>query len=144
QAADGIRDFHVTGVQTCALPISENRKNGRMNSMAHRLTSRLVSALVLNRKRIARISACLNTLSLKAPSSCVTKNGRKRRLPSSRICDGWLMTTRRIDSMTRHAAARSQRQLPERPAQQEETQQPTGDGRQQVAAERRDQDRQHA
>src|SRR5690606_17457923 len=24
QAEDGIRDFHVTGVQTCALPISEN------------------------------------------------------------------------------------------------------------------------
>src|SRR5690606_39294722 len=23
QAEDGIRDFHVTGVQTCALPISE-------------------------------------------------------------------------------------------------------------------------
>src|SRR5207302_7509129 len=25
QAEDGIRDFHVTGVQTCALPISETR-----------------------------------------------------------------------------------------------------------------------
>src|SRR5436309_9596966 len=25
QAEDGIRDFHVTGVQTCALPISSNR-----------------------------------------------------------------------------------------------------------------------
>src|SRR5690606_39785244 len=25
QAEDGIRDFHVTGVQTCALPISGNR-----------------------------------------------------------------------------------------------------------------------
>src|SRR5690606_40427190 len=24
QAEDGIRDFHVTGVQTCALPISED------------------------------------------------------------------------------------------------------------------------
>src|SRR5690606_40092365 len=29
QAEDGIRDFHVTGVQTCALPISGNvLKNG--------------------------------------------------------------------------------------------------------------------
>src|SRR5690606_6447661 len=27
QAEDGIRDFHVTGVQTCALPISEGFKN---------------------------------------------------------------------------------------------------------------------
>src|SRR5690606_40344731 len=27
QAEDGIRDFHVTGVQTCALPILEQTKN---------------------------------------------------------------------------------------------------------------------
>src|SRR5690606_40938077 len=27
QAEDGIRDFHVTGVQTCALPISEHLIN---------------------------------------------------------------------------------------------------------------------
>src|SRR5690606_40894416 len=26
QAEDGIRDFHVTGVQTCALPISSSRE----------------------------------------------------------------------------------------------------------------------
>src|SRR5690606_40156662 len=26
QAEDGIRDFHVTGVQTCALPISEEMR----------------------------------------------------------------------------------------------------------------------
>src|SRR5690606_40917004 len=28
QAEDGIRDFHVTGVQTCALPISSPRAEG--------------------------------------------------------------------------------------------------------------------
>src|SRR5690606_39285445 len=28
QAEDGIRDFHVTGVQTCALPISGARADG--------------------------------------------------------------------------------------------------------------------
>src|SRR5690606_40199443 len=28
QAEDGIRDFHVTGVQTCALPISEGETLG--------------------------------------------------------------------------------------------------------------------
>src|SRR5690606_40176777 len=27
QAEDGIRDFHVTGVQTCALPISDQQLN---------------------------------------------------------------------------------------------------------------------
>src|SRR5690606_39308690 len=29
QAEDGIRDFHVTGVQTCALPICRPRNPGR-------------------------------------------------------------------------------------------------------------------
>src|SRR5690606_39933701 len=29
QAEDGIRDFHVTGVQTCALPIWPGRSGGR-------------------------------------------------------------------------------------------------------------------
>src|SRR5690606_40765703 len=33
QAEDGIRDFHVTGVQTCALPILEEEVNaGRFRS----------------------------------------------------------------------------------------------------------------
>src|SRR5690606_39939792 len=29
QAEDGIRDFHVTGVQTCALPISKEKPRSR-------------------------------------------------------------------------------------------------------------------
>src|SRR5690606_40284691 len=37
QAEDGIRDFHVTGVQTCALPISiifpSSNKNNRASGM---------------------------------------------------------------------------------------------------------------
>src|SRR5690606_39427368 len=39
QAEDGIRDFHVTGVQTCALPIFQERKqesNGRQRALAPR------------------------------------------------------------------------------------------------------------
>src|SRR5690606_39383244 len=31
QAEDGIRDFHVTGVQTCALPIWSTPMSGRSN-----------------------------------------------------------------------------------------------------------------
>src|SRR5207302_5852277 len=31
QAEDGIRDFHVTGVQTCALPISESARKFFLN-----------------------------------------------------------------------------------------------------------------
>src|SRR5690606_40174772 len=38
QAEDGIRDFHVTGVQTCALPISLGRQPGLLQ---HPLLRRL-------------------------------------------------------------------------------------------------------
>src|SRR5690606_40126571 len=34
QAEDGIRDFHVTGVQTCALPISSDEPIGPTNPRA--------------------------------------------------------------------------------------------------------------
>jgi len=41
QAEDGIRDTSVTGVQTCALPISENKKVGSVilfpNSLSHEI-----------------------------------------------------------------------------------------------------------
>src|SRR5690606_40426018 len=38
QAEDGIRDFHVTGVQTCALPISyTERLNGKGKSYLARV-----------------------------------------------------------------------------------------------------------
>src|SRR5690606_802724 len=33
QAEDGIRGFHVTGVQTCALPITLNGESGAGNSL---------------------------------------------------------------------------------------------------------------
>src|SRR5690606_40421031 len=38
QAEDGIRDFHVTGVQTCALPISPQGTlvHGRRHHRSHR------------------------------------------------------------------------------------------------------------
>src|SRR5690606_40725610 len=34
QAEDGIRDFHVTGVQTCALPILPTKNIGRFSLFA--------------------------------------------------------------------------------------------------------------
>src|SRR5690606_40560370 len=38
QAEDGIRDFHVTGVQTCALPISSRqRKPGLFEVISYRI-----------------------------------------------------------------------------------------------------------
>src|SRR2546422_5621474 len=36
QAEDGIRDVAVTGVQTCALPISERRRLNRHNNNRHK------------------------------------------------------------------------------------------------------------
>src|SRR5690606_39428346 len=39
QAEDGIRDFHVTGVQTCALPISSDRTASRSSASSATLAS---------------------------------------------------------------------------------------------------------
>src|SRR6266508_4690912 len=36
QAEDGIRDGHVTGVQTCALPISRHRPDDQLPGLASR------------------------------------------------------------------------------------------------------------
>src|SRR5690606_40978744 len=41
QAEDGIRDFHVTGVQTCALPISPPHGARQISTCAPSSTSRL-------------------------------------------------------------------------------------------------------
>src|SRR5207302_5447374 len=37
QAEDGIRDFHVTGVQTCALPILAKMTGGRAKALTQRV-----------------------------------------------------------------------------------------------------------
>ncbi|MCY1183558.1 hypothetical protein D9M73_241900 [compost metagenome] len=67
---------------------AENRKNGRMNSSAHRLTQIERSPSIDSLYRMARINDCLNTLSLNAPRDWVTKNGRKRRVRSKVNCEG--------------------------------------------------------
>ncbi|MNN92027.1 hypothetical protein D3C81_2102360 [compost metagenome] len=67
---------------------AENRKNGRINSNAHRLTQIERSPSMASLYRMARINDCLKMLSLNAPSDCVRKNGRKRRLRSKVNCEG--------------------------------------------------------
>src|SRR5690606_40833410 len=60
QAEDGIRDFHVTGVQTCALPISENIIC--FSDMESRVWERIISVFCrISRPRntIPRITAKL-------------------------------------------------------------------------------------
>src|SRR5256885_12828489 len=60
QAEDGIRDYKVTGVQTCALPIWRSHRQGRCGRVArrhwlldHRLQDRPLDAL--HRERFARV-----------------------------------------------------------------------------------------
>src|SRR5690606_40599796 len=65
QAEDGIRDFHVTGVQTCALPISSERR------------------------RSARYRArCSATMVLPVPGPPVTLYAPLPFIITSRFCDG--------------------------------------------------------
>src|SRR5690606_40648981 len=65
-AEDGIRGFHVTGVQTCALPISLGAQLARATAAAIRMTTGVnfisgppaprIGAPLLHQKRAARVS----------------------------------------------------------------------------------------
>src|SRR5690606_40937729 len=70
QAEDGIRDFHVTGVQTCALPISSSRP---VSTAPAQSTSAAPA-----KRRIARLGG-RDTL---APS---VSNRRRRRSEERRV-----------------------------------------------------------
>src|SRR5690606_23303981 len=50
QAEDGIRDFHVTGVQTCALPILNCRKNCQVTKTKKRSGPKVPRALLITAK----------------------------------------------------------------------------------------------
>src|SRR5690606_40553081 len=65
QAEDGIRDFHVTGVQTCALPISSTSGAGSSRSGSRPTTS----------------SSTPSSLTTSSPS--ITLAGSSRTLPYS-------------------------------------------------------------
>src|SRR5690606_40918661 len=91
QAEDGIRDFHVTGVQTCALPISSSvggtlHRRATAQSLAtpgpvfRRITTRLACATSPVGRRLCRPPA-----RHASPSGCrrseerrVGKEGRSR------------------------------------------------------------------
>src|SRR5215475_13464554 len=57
QAEDGIRDFHVTGVQTCALPISPARANAARRATGRQTRGQLPPA------RLGRLAPALLGLS---------------------------------------------------------------------------------
>src|SRR5207253_7289698 len=52
RAEDGIRDGHVTGVQTCALPISSNSASDTGTSMANS-TARRIGVVVVTHGQLA-------------------------------------------------------------------------------------------
>src|SRR5690606_6463465 len=92
QAEDGIRDFHVTGVQTCALPICKAHEFSRRRSLLLPEAERRTSAVSIgpcspqythdwpflnsrgraSRKRIIRetASACAVSSACDAPRGC--------------------------------------------------------------------------
>src|SRR5690606_40525737 len=55
QAEDGIRDFHVTGVQTCALPISaDHSSRSRRRARTSRASMRRASTMIESATRSVR------------------------------------------------------------------------------------------
>src|SRR5690606_40739596 len=54
QAEDGIRDFHVTGVQTCALPISPRR--ARPHGSARELTTNESARRISRESRLGTVA----------------------------------------------------------------------------------------
>src|SRR3989454_1260919 len=57
QAEDGIRDYKVTGVQTCALPISPSRDGGSWKAVVHCLPEPVQSLLNLAGGWVAEVQA---------------------------------------------------------------------------------------
>src|SRR5690606_39391727 len=73
-AEDGIRYFHVTGVQTCALPIYAGRHHAHQNLVV----ARLLQIERLDR-RLARLVAKYRRLDLhRAPASSTARSEERR------------------------------------------------------------------
>src|SRR5690606_40904019 len=89
QAEDGIRDFHVTGVQTCALPISSTfltpTSLDRLTACAVVRLMKLIQAVnkrnIPTRERLSNVPF-VTTLLLKLPnlsSKCTSLKGCRSR-----------------------------------------------------------------
>src|SRR5690606_40378841 len=86
---DGIRDFHVTGVQTCALPILELEARNQVR------LSRAELAELIGRPVAERLSRIREDIELKAPAQSI---------------DSWIQraTTANPALKARYAALRSE------------------------------------
>src|SRR5207302_8068027 len=84
QAEDGIRDFHVTGVQTCALPILEaglNRESREVETKIQYVRdairpARTRNAAELMAPTLAKVTADLDLLCATLNSSRASEIGR--------------------------------------------------------------------
>src|SRR2546426_3574833 len=100
QAEDGIRDYKVTGVQTCALPISSRRRHTRLQGdWRDRKSTPLNSSHLV----ISYAGFCLNRKSTRPNSShlvityavfSLKKN--KTRVPTGLACTTVAETPRRV------------------------------------------------
>src|SRR5690606_39995361 len=59
QAEDGIRDYHVTGVQTCALPISEYLSDFKTDGEGGHLAAGALLCLIQKPRPSVRWCPCL-------------------------------------------------------------------------------------
>src|SRR5690606_40775226 len=89
QAEDGIRDFHVTGVQTCALPIFEVAVDGRRRGVTDAVVAAGIETLQQPTDLLARIGA--ETVEIGVP---VRRQRRERtdiivRSEERRVGKGW-------------------------------------------------------
>src|SRR5207302_3427702 len=90
QAEDGIRDFHVTGVQTCALPISEHAPpmdvlRTAVSYMSGFDPERDDSTQAANMRKALRITAQLATI-----VATYKRRSEERRV--GKECRGWWST----------------------------------------------------
>src|SRR5690606_39613651 len=98
QAEDGIRDFHVTGVQTCALPISSlNAPTATRLAVSKMRVPGPIRAATLARPlasaALRRPSGERSTMGARSEERRVGKEGRTRRTQESGIVvgthEGW-------------------------------------------------------
>src|SRR5690606_40156023 len=66
QAEDGIRDFHVTGVQTCALPIFEKRQVSSIHQIGQH---DFAVACVIDIERLGKIWGLVADGAIHAPEN---------------------------------------------------------------------------
>src|SRR2546430_5573860 len=100
QAEDGIRDLTVTGVQTCALPISRGRAGAARGLQAHprgrhraerseehtselQSQSNLVCRLLLEKKNTGTLPRCASSTPISDRPSAPRSPSRRMRIPTT-------------------------------------------------------------